>query len=186
MARGNNNRPPNSSSSNLAATGTSSLMEDSSSPYFLHNSDHPGMILNPHLLSGSNFNSWHRGMPLALTAKNKLAFVDGSVPRPSSNDLLFPSWNRCNSMVISWIINSVTNEIADSLLYFTNAFDVWSDLKTRFSQAHGPRIFQLKQMISSLFQGSLDVNNYYTKLKSLWDECHDYALLPHCTCGALR
>ncbi|XP_061372446.1 uncharacterized protein LOC133314915 [Gastrolobium bilobum] len=125
-------------------------------------------------------------MTLALTAKHKLYFVDGSVLRPPASDLLFSSWLRCNSMVISWILNSVSKEIADSLLYFSTAYEVWTDLQTRFSEANGPRIFQLKQQISSLCQGSLDVNGYYTKLKSLWDELQDYVPLPSCTCGALR
>ncbi|XP_061342440.1 uncharacterized protein LOC133288645 [Gastrolobium bilobum] len=161
-------------------------MDDSSSSYYLHNSDHPGLLLVSTPLSGSNFNSWHRAILLALTAKNKLVFIDGTLLRPASTELLFSSWNRCNSMVISWLLNSVTKEIADSLLYFTNAYEAWANLKTRFSQANGPRIFQLKQQISSLCQGSMDVNGYYTKLKWLWDELLDYAPLPSCTCGALR
>ncbi|XP_061375054.1 uncharacterized protein LOC133317230 [Gastrolobium bilobum] len=183
MARGANNpRPPPADSS----SGSSSFMEDSSSPHFLHNGDHPGLVLVSHSLTGSNFSSWKRAMLLALTAKNKLVFVDGSILRPSPNDLLFPSWTRCNSMVISWILNSVTKEIADSLLYFTTGYEVWNDLQTRFSQANGPRIFQLKQHVSSFSQGSLDVNAYYTRLKSLWDELQDHLPLPSCTCGALH
>ncbi|XP_061371875.1 uncharacterized protein LOC133314408 [Gastrolobium bilobum] len=183
MARGTtNNRPPPANTS----SGSSSFMEDSSSPYFLQNGDHSGLVLVSHTLTGSNFSSWKRAMILAFTAKNKLVFVDGSIPRPSPNDLLISSWTRCNSMVISWILNSVTKEIADSLLYFSTGYEVWTDLQTRFSQANGPRIFQLKQRISSLSQGALDVNAYYTKLKSLWDELQDHLPLPSCTCGALH
>ncbi|XP_061348597.1 uncharacterized protein LOC133293976 [Gastrolobium bilobum] len=183
MARGNNtNRPP----PDYTSFGSSSSMDELSSPYYLQNGDHPGLILVSHSLTGSNFSSWHRALLLALTAKNKLVFIDGTIVRPPSTDLLFSSWNRCNSMVISWILNSVANDIADNLLYFSTGYKVWNDLKTRYSQANGPRIFQLKQRISSLCQGSLDVNGYYSKLKSLWDELQDYILLPSCTCGALR
>ncbi|XP_061342845.1 uncharacterized protein LOC133289010 [Gastrolobium bilobum] len=118
--------------------------------------------------------------------KNKLVFVNGTLICLSPTDLLFSVWNRCNSMVISWILNFVTKDIADSLLYFSNAYEVWSDLKTRYSQANGPRIFHLKQQISSFCQGSSDVNGYYTKLKSLWNELLDYVPLPLSTCGVLR
>ncbi|XP_061351052.1 uncharacterized protein LOC133296119 [Gastrolobium bilobum] len=183
MARGsNNNRPPQAD----ASSGSSASMDDSSSLYFLQSGDHPGLILVSHTLSGSNFHSWRRAMLLALTAKNKLSFIDGSLLRPPPTDLLFSAWIRCNSMVISWILNSVSKDIADSLLYFSNAYEVWTDLATRFSQANGPRIFQLKQQISLLSQGPLDVSAYYTKLKALWDELHEYLPLPTCTCGALR
>lgn len=55
------------------------LLEDSSSPYYLQNGDHPGLILVSHLLTGSNFNTWSRAMFMALTAKNKLSFVDDTI-----------------------------------------------------------------------------------------------------------
>ncbi|XP_061354581.1 uncharacterized protein LOC133299155 [Gastrolobium bilobum] len=175
MARVNNRPPPTSDISSGASS-----MEDTASPYSLQSSDHPGLVLVTHTLDGTNYSSWNRAMLLALTAKNKSAFIYGSLPRPSNSDLLFPAWNRCNSMVISWILNSVSKAIADSLVYFSNASDAWDDLRTRFQQANGPRIFQLKQDISSLHQGSLDVNSYYTKLKTLCDELQAYIPTPSC------
>ena len=63
-------------------------------------------------------------MIMALTAKNKIGFVDGTLPRPSSDDLLFKVWIRYNSMVISWILNSVAKDIVDSLLYVDKAFEI--------------------------------------------------------------
>ncbi|XP_061371786.1 uncharacterized protein LOC133314332 [Gastrolobium bilobum] len=168
MARGNNNRPPPAGSSACSSlVHPSPNMEDISSPYHLSNADHPGIILIPHSLLGPNYNSWRRSMFLALTAKNKVSFVNGSLLQPTVDDLLFSSWNRCNSMVTSWILNSVSKDIANSLMYFSTAYDLWADLRARFHQANGPRIFQLKQQISSLHQGALDVNGYYMKLKIL-------------------
>ncbi|RVW67329.1 putative UPF0481 protein [Vitis vinifera] len=42
----------------------------------------------------------------------------------------------CNSMIISWIFNVVSKEIADSLLYIENAFDIWIDLCDHFHQSN--------------------------------------------------
>ncbi|XP_061348596.1 uncharacterized protein LOC133293975 [Gastrolobium bilobum] len=131
MAHGNNtNRPP----PDYTSFGSSSSMDELSIPYYLQNRDHHGLILVSHSLTGSNFSSWHHALLLALTAKNKLVFVDGTIVRPPSTDLLFSSWNRCNSMVISWILNSVPKDIADNLLYFSTGYKVWNDFKTRCSQ----------------------------------------------------
>ena len=91
-------------------------MDDSSSSYFLHSGNHPGLTVGSHPLTRSNYNSWSRAVLTALTAKNKVSFIDGSLPHPTHDDLLFGAWNRCNSMVTSWILNSVSHEIADSLL----------------------------------------------------------------------
>ena len=119
-------------------------IEDNSSPYFLHNGDSLGLVLVSHSLTGSNYHYWRRSMLMALNAKNKLAFVDGSLSRPAATDLLVGPWSRCNSMVIYWILNYVSREIADSLLYHDLAAEVWHDLYERFHQNNGPRIFQLK------------------------------------------
>ena len=125
-------------------------------------------------------------MWMALTAKNKLSFVDGSITRPIEENLLFGAWNHSSSMVISWILNSVTREIADSLLYIETAVDIWNDLHDRFHQSNGPWIFQIKKSLIALNQGSLDVKTNYTRLKILWDELKDYQTLPHCSCGSMR
>jgi len=52
--------------------------------------------------------------------------------------------------------------------------EIWDDLKTRFLRKNGPRIFQLKHQLMSLQQGTDDINTYYTKLKSIWEELADY------------
>lgn len=183
MARGGNSNTGNRA---VVNTPSASAMEDSGSPYFLHNGDHPGLILVSHQLTGSNYNTWSRSMEMALTAKNKLAFIDGSLPRPPVGDLLHGVWVRCNSMVISWLLNSVSRDIADSLLYFDTASNVWSDLHDRFHQSNGPRIFQIKTHLVALNQGSMDVSTYYTKLKILWDELSNFQPIPVCNCGGIR
>ena len=162
------------------------VVEDSSSPYFLHNGDHPGLVLVSNPLTGANYHTWRRAMLMALTVKNKVGFVDGMISRPNTNDLIFGAWNRCNSMISSWIINSVNRDIADSLLYLDSSCDIWKDLNNRFSQGNGPRIFQIKKQFSTLNQGSLDVNSYFTKLKILWDELKEFQPVPLCHCGGLR
>ena len=127
-----------------------STMEDVSSPFFLHNGDHPGLILVSHHLIGSNYNTWSRVMAMALTMKNKIGFIDGTISRAAQTNLLFNAWNRCNSMVTSWIINSVSKDIVDSLMYIAIAAKIWIDLLDRFRHSNAPRGFQLKKHLTML------------------------------------
>ncbi|RVW71037.1 hypothetical protein CK203_057828 [Vitis vinifera] len=64
-------------------------MEDFNSPFFLHNRDHTGVVLVSHYLTDSNYNTWTHAMIVALIAKNKIGFIDGSIPHPTTNDLLY-------------------------------------------------------------------------------------------------
>ncbi|XP_073317219.1 uncharacterized protein [Primulina huaijiensis] len=125
-------------------------------------------------------------MAMALTAKNKLGFVDNTITLPSPDDLLYGAWNRCNSMVTSWILNAVVREIADSLMYMSTCREVWLDLRDRFQQSNAPRIYQIKKLLSAFNQGSLSVSSYYTKLRTLWDELKDYQPASLCHCGSMK
>ena len=51
------------------------------SPYHLLNLDHPGLVLVSESLDGSNYGTWIVAMTTSLEAKNKLGFVDGSIPK---------------------------------------------------------------------------------------------------------
>lgn len=140
------------------------------SPYFLTSGDNPGTSLISEVLDGSNYNTWIIAITIALEAKNKIAFVDGSLPRPIETHPHYRIWSRCNSMVKSWILNSVTKQIYGSILRFQDASEIWKDLTVRFHIINLPRSYQLMQQIWSLQQGNTDLSTYYTKLKTLWDD----------------
>uniref|UniRef100_A0A2N9F1L6 CCHC-type domain-containing protein n=1 Tax=Fagus sylvatica TaxID=28930 RepID=A0A2N9F1L6_FAGSY len=106
-----------SSSSNSTSSPPTSTV---SSPYTLHPSDSPSLVLVSSLLTGDNFPKWQKAMTRALNAKNKLSFVDGSLPTPDPNSPKYKQWNQTKDMVLTWILNSISPSIANSLEYHTN------------------------------------------------------------------
>ena len=89
-------------------------------------------------------------------------------------------------MVLSWLLNSLSKEISTSVIYLETTFEVWQDLKERFSQSNGPRVYQLQKAIASLNQEQSSVSAFYTKLKGLWDKLMNFRPIPACNCGALK
>ncbi|XP_050211821.1 uncharacterized protein LOC126661981 [Mercurialis annua] len=156
--------------------------ENSSSPYYLHPSENPSLILVSPPLNGQNYHSWFRSMRMCLLSKNKLKFVDGSIQVPAVTDPMHPVWERCNTMVLSWILKSLSPSIAQSILWLDNAVDVWSDLFDRFSQRNAMRISDLQEEISAHKQNNLSVTEYFTQLKILWDEFVNLRMIPACVC----
>ncbi|RVW66875.1 Retrovirus-related Pol polyprotein from transposon RE1 [Vitis vinifera] len=127
-----------------------------------------GLNLVSNLLTGANYHTWHRAMLMALTAKNKVGFVDGTISRPMSHDLIYGAWNRCNSMISSWIINAVSREIADSLLYLDSACDIWKDLNDRFNQVchcGGLRVWTDYQHREYVLQFLMGLNDSYARIR---------------------
>uniref|UniRef100_A0A803P3L6 Retrotransposon gag domain-containing protein n=1 Tax=Cannabis sativa TaxID=3483 RepID=A0A803P3L6_CANSA len=96
------------------------------------------------------------------------------------------SMTRCNNMVMSWLVNFVSAEIAQSIMHFDLATGMWQDLGERFNEANGPRIFQLRTQLTRLYQGDQSVTSYFTKLKSLCDELKEFQPITTCICGAMK
>lgn len=155
---------------------------DAYHPYFLQSSDNPGIPLVTQPLNAQNYQQWSRSIRLALSAKNKLGLIDGTLPKPAEDSNMFSMWTPCNDMVLSWLLNSISCEIRDSVVYFATTKEIWEDLAIRFSQGNVPRIFQLKKDLTALNQGTMSITAYFTKIRTLTDELNALAPLPKCIC----
>ena len=122
-------------------------------------------------------------MFLALSARNKFGFVNGSIPKPDPSSPLFNSWSRCNTTVLLWLTNSLSMDLKAIFMYINTVRDLWIDLKDKLSQGNTPKLFELPKEISHLSQGSLSVSSYFTKFKTLWDEFANYQPFTICTCA---
>ena len=76
--------------------------------------------------------------------------------------------------MISWILNSVSKDIFGSIIFAELATEIWNDLKDRFQQSNGPRIFQLRHDLLNLSQAQNSVSVYFTQLKSTWEELSNF------------
>ena len=154
-------------------------------PFFLYHYDHPGLVLVSKPLNGDNYSTWCKSMTISLNTKKKLGFIYGTIQIPFAKSKLdeYASWKRCNDMILSWILNSITPELADSVIYSTTTLEVWEDLRDHFSQSNAPRIFQIERDIACISQAQMTVAAYYTKLKGLWDELGSYSNTIY-SCGA--
>lgn len=151
-------------------------------PYYLHLRENPTMVLVSTPLNGSNYHSWACVMRRAISGKNKIHFIDGSIPMPDSFDPYFDLWECNNNLVHSWLMDSVSSSIAQSIVYMDSAADVWRDLKERFSQGDLVHIAELQQKLYSFRQDSSSVTDYFTELKVLWEELKNYRPTRSCVC----
>ena len=103
-------------------------------PYFLNSSENPRNILvTQPLLGVRNYQSWSRAMVLALTAKKKIGFVNGKVMKPNLDSPLYEDWECCNTMVLSWMINSMHMDVSSNIMYCKTTRDMWIELQNVFS-----------------------------------------------------
>ncbi|GJX45393.1 cysteine-rich receptor-like protein kinase 8 [Tanacetum coccineum] len=160
--------------------------EDTNSPnhpLYLHPNDHPGLILISKKLTGSdNYSTWKRSMMIALNAINKYKIVTGEYREPSTQSNTRALWERTNDIIISWILNTISDQISNSLTFVNIACALWFELNKHYSQLDGHRFYQISNDIVQLKQQNYDVEVYYQKLKGYWDK-HDALEAPYmCIC----
>ncbi|XP_070035254.1 uncharacterized protein [Nicotiana tomentosiformis] len=107
-------------------------------PFYVHPSDVLGSSLVSVPFDGTGYGSWRRTILVALSRL------------------------RCNDLVVSWLTNSLSKDIARSVEYSELAKDIWSELEERYGQGY--------LSFAHTSQGSLDIASYFSKIKQLWDE----------------
>lgn len=168
-------------SAQVKDTSTKSYPKD---PYYIHPSDNPGLHLVSNPLTLTNYLMWKCSMEIVLTAKDKLCFVDGTCKMPEDPaSELYTRWIHVNSMVVSWLINSMSKELAETYIYTKSARQLWVDLEEKFGESDRPHISNLKKKMATLFQGNDSLALYSNKLKKLMDELNCLEPRPKCTFG---
>jgi len=60
---------------------------------------------------------------------HKLALIDGNCLNLGSASPLLISWERNNAIVLSWLLNSLIEDIRNNVLYFETVRELWQDLE---------------------------------------------------------
>ncbi|KAJ0853260.1 putative RNA-directed DNA polymerase [Helianthus annuus] len=107
---------------------------DIGDPLYLHPSDSSALTIVSVKLKGTeNYAVWSASMKLALEAKNKFGFVNGKCEKSTEDDVLASQWDRCNSVVLTWLLNSVSEELFLGQVFSSLASEVFrSDNGTEF------------------------------------------------------
>ncbi|WVY94923.1 hypothetical protein V8G54_034011 [Vigna mungo] len=143
---------------------------NSSSFLYLHPGESLTISLVSPLLKSNNYHAWSKSMFTALSAKNK------------KEDATHNAWKRCNNMVVSWLVHSISPEIRHNILWMESAQAIWDDLKSRFFQGDLLRISTLQNEAACLHQGDSTVTEFFTKLRIIWDEPENFHHESVCSC----
>lgn len=125
-------------------------------------------------------------MMINLRAKSKLGFVIGICERNSYGPDLQEQWEKCNTFVLAWIMNTVSKELLSGIVYALDASMVWADLQERFDKVDGSSIYQFHRDICTIHQGNSLVSAYFTKLRLMWDEFDVIVPPPSWNCDRSR
>nr|GEZ38417.1 ribonuclease H-like domain-containing protein [Tanacetum cinerariifolium] len=68
---------------------------------------------------------------------NNIGFIDGTCKKDVSNPALANQWDMCNSVVFTWILNSLSPDLYAGAIYAKTAFEFWTYLKDTYDKVDG-------------------------------------------------
>ncbi|KAF7841028.1 putative mitochondrial protein [Senna tora] len=161
-------------------------------PYYIHPSDNSGAQIVVNLLTLSNYLVWSRAVRIALKTKNKLGFIDRTIVSPEdTTSEEFMKWSDADSLVLSWLLHSMTKDLMEAYMFTPTSRDLWLELEEKFGTSDRSQIYDLRKQLIQIVQGTDSLALYSNKQKKLIDElnCLDPkspCVCNGCTCGGYK
>ncbi|XP_078156096.1 uncharacterized protein LOC144551872 [Carex rostrata] len=106
-----------------------------------------------------------------VKGRDKLRHITGVPGQPLPADPLFRKWSIDDSIVKGWLINSLEPRIIGNFIRFPTAKDVWDAIATTFFDGNDASlVYDLNKRVAKLKQEGKPVEEYYSKLQTLWRE----------------
>lgn len=93
------------------------------------------LLITCHKLNGHNFLQWSQSVMMFICGKGRDDYLTGEVTIPEKNDLKFKGWKTENHMVMSWLINSMNNDIGENFLLYGTTKEIWDVAREMYSSS---------------------------------------------------
>ena len=135
-----------------------------------------------------NYLSWSRRALLILRTKDLESYVEGEATEPEDKTIAkLKAWSTTNSLIVMWLLNSLSPTIAATVEMLSSAAEVWKTLKKLYSvEGNVMLMAETEERVSELRQGEKSVMEYVAELQHLWADLDHYdpLELPHADCIA--
>ncbi|QHN83700.1 uncharacterized protein DS421_20g706960 [Arachis hypogaea] len=104
-------------------------------------------------LNGSNYLRWSQSVQMYIRGRGKIGYLTGERSQPNVTDTQYNVWDTENSMVMTWLVNSMEEDISSNYMYYTTTKELWDSVKEMYSDL-----------------GSDNVTKYFHTLKRVWQD----------------
>lgn len=95
--------------------------------------------------------------------------VGGPIPdEPRQLNLGYGMWRRTDQLILSWLLNSISESMFGHVVHCPSSLDLWNTLAQIYTSSKA-RILQLRSQLQSLKKGNLSVHEYILKMKQIVD-----------------
>jgi len=162
--------PPRPAMTNAPATVNAAA----TNVFVPHSFSHP----IPEKLEATNFLNWRRQVLAAVKGYRLQKYLLGPqyIPPQFASDEDeargvfsedFLNWESQDSLLLSWLLTSMTQSISDLVIECEYSHEVWDRLQVHFSSKTRAKVNQYRTQLRTMKKGSLSLFDYLLQIKKL-------------------
>ena len=122
-------------------------------------------------LNGDNFLRWSQSVRMYIRGRGKIGYLTGQKAAPATEDPMYATWDAENSMVMTWLVNSMNEEICPNYMCYSTAKELWDNVNQMYSDlGNQSQVYELTLKLGEIRQGEESVTKYFNSLKLLWQD----------------
>ena len=123
--------------------------------------------------NGRNYLKWSQVIRTYLKGKGKISHLLGT--RPAKTDPKFVAWDEEDSMIVSWLWDSMEPAISDTCMFLNSAKEIWDYIQRTYSKARdAAQVYEIKIKTNGMRQGDMTITEYANILQIMWQELDHY------------
>ncbi|XP_024031744.1 uncharacterized protein LOC112094601 [Morus notabilis] len=159
-----------SESTNTSVNQSKTIEIDSSRPHVPTHDSHFIQITTIRL-NGENFLRWSQSVRMYIRRRGKIGYLTGEKKEPTQEDPSHPTWDAENSMVMTWLVNSMEEEISSNYMCYHTAKKLWDNINQIYSDLRNQSpVYELTLKLREICQGEGSVTKYFNSLRPLWQD----------------
>ena len=93
-----------------------------------------------------------------LRGRGKIGYLTGDKVAPASEDPLYTTWDAENSMVMTWLVNSMNEEIGPNYMCYSTTKELWDNVNQMYSDlGNQSQVYELTLKLGEIRQGEKSV-----------------------------
>ncbi|XP_078166075.1 uncharacterized protein LOC144560701 isoform X2 [Carex rostrata] len=122
-------------------------------------------------LTGHNYGLWAQVVEMHLAGKEKLGYINGTLPAPPTTNENYAKWFAEDSTVKAWLIGSMDSALIGNFIRFPCARDVWKAVVVAyFDGKDKTQVYNLRRKVTRLKQSGRPLEEYFNNLQFFWQE----------------
>lgn len=112
-----------------------------------------------------------RAVELFITGRGKEDFLSETTEIPKETDEKFNTWEAENSMIMSWLLSSMTPEISNTFMVYPTAAAIRKATKEMYAKTDNiSELYELEAKLKDIKQGDQTVSQFFSGLSQVWQQ----------------